>query len=125
MRGEIHNASSPVDAVSTCLATRPTCRYSGGTSIIVCAAIDVDRLSGDEASILADEEQAGRSNFLDAALPAERDAGGVRQLTLIPFWIVAPCIDAAGRNHINPDVMVGEFRCEPARHADQAHLRCR
>src|SRR5215813_7790982 len=94
-------------------------------SVIVCAAIDVDRLSGDEAGILADQEQAGRSNLVDAALPAERDAGGVRQVTLIPFWIVAPCIDAAGRNDINPDVMGGEFRGEPARHADQPHLRCR
>src|SRR5262249_17126055 len=93
--------------------------------VIVCAAIDVDRLSGDEATILTDEEQAGRSDFVYGALPAERDPGGVRQVAVIPFRIVAPCIDAARRNNIDPDVMAGEFRGEPARHADQPHLRCR
>jgi hypothetical protein len=62
----------------------------------VCAAIDVDRLSGDEAGILTDQEQAGRRNLVDAALPPERDAGGVRQVTLIPLRIVASRIDAAG-----------------------------
>jgi hypothetical protein len=36
-------------AVPTCLATAAHCK-----SVIVCAAIDVDRLSGNEASILTD-----------------------------------------------------------------------
>ena len=82
--------------------------------IIVCAAIDVDRLSGDEAGILTDQEQAGRGNLVDAALPPERDAGGVRQVTLIPLRIVAPRIDAARRNDVNPDVMGSKLRGEPA-----------
>lgn len=47
----------------------------------MCAAIDVDRLSGDEAGILTDEEQAGRGNLVDVALPADQDAGSVRQAT--------------------------------------------
>jgi len=91
----------------------------------MCAAIDMDRLAGDEVRIVTDQEQAGRGDLVDGALPPERDAGGVRQVAPIPFGIVAPGIDAAGRNDINPDVMGSEFRGEPARHADQAHLRCR
>ena len=53
------------------------------------AAIDVDRLAGDEAGILTDQEQTGRGNLVDAALPAERDASGVRQATLIILRMVA------------------------------------
>jgi len=94
-------------------------------SVIVRAAIDMDRLAGDEAAILADEEQAGRGDLVDAALPAERDAVGVRQAILIPLRMVAPRIDAARRNDINPDVMRRELGGEPAGHADQAHLCCR
>src|SRR5215813_4975683 len=94
-------------------------------SVIVCAAIDVDRLSGDEAGIFTDQEQAGRGNLVDAALPPKRDPGGVRQVTLIPLRVVASRIDAARRNDVNADVMGSEFRGEPARHADQPHLRRR
>jgi len=54
-------------------------------SVIVCTAIDVDRLSGDEAGILTDQEQAGRGDLVDGALPAERDADGVRQPAVIPL----------------------------------------
>src|SRR5277367_5158528 len=87
-------------------------------SVIVRAAIDVDCLAGDEAAILADKEQAGSGDLVNAALPAERNAGGARQATLIPLRIVAPRIDASGRYDIDPDVMRREFRGEPARHAD-------
>src|SRR5207247_2521757 len=45
--------------------------------------------------------------------------------TLIPLWIVSSRIDAARRNDVNADVMGSEFRGEPARHADQPHLRRR
>src|SRR5215467_12632125 len=99
-----------MDAVPTCRATVAHSSLSRGKSVVVCATIDVDRLSGDEASILTDKEQAGRGNLIDGALPAQRDAGGVRQVTSIPFWVVAPCVDAAGRNDINSDVMGGKFR---------------
>src|SRR4029077_2707637 len=81
--------------------------------------------SGDEAGILTDQEQAGRGNLVDAALPPERDAGGVRQVTLIPLRIVASRIDAAWRHDVNADVMGSEFRGEPARHADKPHIPCR
>ena len=54
-------------------------------SVIVCTAIDVDRLSGDEAGILTDQEQAGGGDLVDGALPAERDADGVRQAAVIPL----------------------------------------
>jgi hypothetical protein len=40
------------------------------------AAIDVNRLAGDEPAILADQEQAGGGDLVDDALPAERDADG-------------------------------------------------
>jgi hypothetical protein len=56
---------------------------------MVCAAIEVDRLPGDEAAILTDQEQARRGNLVDIPLPAERDAGGVRQATLIPLRMVS------------------------------------
>jgi hypothetical protein len=48
------------------------------------AAIDVNRLAGDEPAILADQEQAGGGDLVDGALPAERDADGVRQAAVIP-----------------------------------------
>jgi hypothetical protein len=51
----------------------------------MCAAIDVKRLAGDEPAILADQEQAGGGDLVDGALPAERDADGVRQAAVIPL----------------------------------------
>ena len=49
------------------------------------AAIDVNRLAGDEAAILADQGQAGGGDLVDRALPAERDTDGVRQAAVIPL----------------------------------------
>ena len=98
---------------------------TGGKSVVVGAAIDMDCLAGDEAAILAHQEQAGGGDLVDAALPAERDAGGVRQMALIPLRMIAPRIGAARRNGINPDVMRRKLGGEPAGHADQPHLRCR
>jgi len=43
-----------MDAVSTYLATAAHSSLSDCKSVVVCAAIDVDRLSGDETSILTD-----------------------------------------------------------------------
>ena len=68
------------------------------SSVVVCTAIDVDRLAGDEVSIITDQKQAGRRNLIDGALPAKRDAGGVRQVASIPLRIVASCIDAPRRD---------------------------
>src|SRR4029077_2039903 len=76
------------------------------------AAIDVDRLAGDEPAILADQEQAGGGDLVDGALSAERDADGVRQAAVIPLRMVAPRIDAAGRDDGDPDVVPSTFRGE-------------
>src|SRR3954470_17848012 len=93
------------------------------------AAVDVDRLAGDEAAVIADQEQADRGNLVDLALAPQWDAARVRQMAPrrsgVPFGIVAPGIDAARRYDIDPDVVRREFRGEPARHPDQAHLRRR
>ena len=77
------------------------------------AAIDVNRLAGDEPAILADQEQAGGGDLVDGALPTERDADGVRQAAVIPLRMVAPRIDAAGRDDVNPDVLRSEFQASP------------
>ena len=85
----------------------------------------MDRLPGNEAAILADQEQASRGDLVDMPLAAERNTAGVRHMAAIPFGVVAPGIDAAGRDHIDADVVRGELGGEPARHADQPHLRRR
>src|SRR4029079_19580155 len=66
--------------------------------IIRGAAVDVDRLAGDEAAVVADQEQAGGGDLVDMPLPRERDAAGVRLVVAVPFGIVAPRVDAAGRD---------------------------
>src|SRR5881398_2528013 len=40
-------------------------------SVIAGAAIDVDRLAGDEAAILADQEQAGGGDLVDMPLASQ------------------------------------------------------
>src|ERR1044071_8979682 len=67
-------------------------------SIIRGAAVDVDRLAGDETAVLGDEEQAGGGDLVDVALAAERDALGVGRPVAVPFGVVAACVDAAGRD---------------------------
>src|ERR1700722_661997 len=42
-------------------------------SVISRAAVDVDRLAGDEAAIVGNQEQAGRGDFVDLALTAKRN----------------------------------------------------
>ena len=78
----------------------------GCKSVVVVAAIDVDCLAGDEAAILADQEQAGGGDLVDAALPAKRDTGGVRQMTLVPrrrTTISRPVLEEdIGRDSANP-----------------------
>src|ERR1700685_461017 len=59
------------DDVSTTFQYRPL-------SVISRAAVDVYRLPGDEAAIVGNQEQAGRGDFVDLALTAKRNAGGVR-----------------------------------------------
>src|SRR5262245_15174538 len=77
-------------------------------SIVMGAAVDVDGLAGDEAAVVADQEQAGRRDLVDMSLPGERNAGGIRHAPLIPLGVVAPGIDAAGRDDVGSDVVTGE-----------------
>src|SRR6266849_4310637 len=77
-------------------------------SVIAGAAVDVDRLAGDEAAIVADQEQAGGGDLVDMPLASQGNAGGARRPPLIPLGIVAPCVDAARRDHVDPDVVLGE-----------------
>src|SRR5215472_12586008 len=89
------------------------------------AAVDVDGLAGDEAAVVADQKQAGRGDFVDMALPAERNAGGIGHAAMIPLGIVPPGVDAAGRHDVGADVLPGVFGGERSRQPDQAHLRRR
>src|SRR5215472_2011830 len=84
----------------------------------------MNRLAGDEAAIVADQEQAGRGDLVDMSLAAQRNAGGARDAALIPFGIVSPGIDTAGGDNVDPDVIGGELGGQRPRHAYQAHL-CR
>src|ERR1700689_211702 len=90
--------------------------------IIPGAAIDVNGLAGDEAAVLADEEEAGGGDLVDLALTPDRDACRVGRAAGVPFGIVAPCVDAARRDDVDADIVRREFRSEPAREADQRHL---
>src|ERR1700675_2095002 len=72
-------------------------------SVIRGAAVDVDRLAGDEAAAVADEKQAGGGDLVDVTLAAERDAGAVRRPVAVPFRVVAPCVDAARRDDVDAD----------------------
>ena len=93
-----HGASFMNDDI---LLDAPGCK-----SVVVGAAIDVDCLAGDEAAILGGQEQAGGGDLVDAALPAKRDTGGVRQMTLVPrrrTTISRPVLEEdIGRDSANP-----------------------
>src|SRR5262249_2359160 len=58
-------------------------------SVVRDAAVGVDGLSGDEAAVVGDQEQAGGRDLVDGALPPERDPGGVRRAPLIPLGVGA------------------------------------
>src|ERR1051326_9076507 len=94
-------------------------------SIIPRSAVHMDRLACDEAAIVTDQEQTGRGDLLHLALAAQRNPRRVRRPALIPFRIVAPCIDAARRNDVHPDVVRRELAGQSASKAHQPHLRRR
>src|SRR5207244_2094369 len=79
------------------------------SSIARGAAIDVDRLAGDEAAIVTHQKQAGGGDLVHLPLAAQGNTGGARHTPLIPFGIGSAGIDAAGADHIDPDVLRGEF----------------
>ena len=85
----------------------------------------MNRLAGDEAAVVADEEQARRGNFIDRSLTPERNARRARRPALVPLGIGARRVDAARRDHIDPDVVRGELGREPSRQPHQTHLRRR
>src|SRR5438132_5911643 len=98
---------------------------AGRGSVEPGAAVDVDGLAGDEAAAVADQKQAGRRDFVDMPLTAQGNPGGARRMATIPFGIVSPGIDAAGRDDVGADILRGEFDGERTREPDQTHFRRR
>jgi hypothetical protein len=64
-------------------------------SVEPCPAVDMDGLTGNKATIVTDEEQAGCSNFVDRALTSQGNAGGVWCPSLVPLGIGPRGIDTA------------------------------
>src|SRR5579859_1702792 len=60
------------------------------------AAVHVDRLAGDEAAIIADQEQAGRGDLVYMPLPPKRNARRIRYPALIPLRIGPLRVDTSG-----------------------------
>jgi len=56
---------------------RPDIRVTRENLVVAGAAVDVDRLAGDEAAAVADQKQAGGGDFVDVALTTERDPGAL------------------------------------------------
>jgi hypothetical protein len=50
-------------------------------------------------------EQAVRGDLIDLSLPPEWDVIGFKRPVAIPFGIVAPGVDAARRDDIDPDAI--------------------
>src|SRR5438445_8018639 len=98
---------------------------AGRGSVESRAAVDVDRLAGDEAAVVADQEQAGGGDLVDMPLTAQGNPGGARHMAAIPFGIVSPGIDAAGGDDVGADIVRGEFDGERTREPDQTHFRRR
>src|SRR6516164_11732986 len=71
------------------------------------------------------KKQTSCGDLVNMSLAAERDAGRIRHAAVIPFGIVPPCVDAAGRNDIGTDVLSRIFSGERPRYPDQPHLRRR
>src|SRR5437763_6692148 len=102
---------------------RPTSKRRG--SIVARATVDVDRLAGDEAAVVADQEEAGGGDLVDMPLTAQWNADGARHPPLVPLGIIPASIDAAGGDHVGPDVLGGELGGQGSRQPDQAHFRRR
>ena len=66
----------------------------------------------DKTAVITDQKQAGGSNFLDAPLSPQRNAGGAWWPPLVPFGIGTRGIDTAGGDHIDPDVLCRKLRGE-------------
>src|SRR6266404_5483168 len=98
---------------------------AGRGSVESRAAVDVDGLAGDEAAVVADQEQAGGSDFVDMPLAPQGNPDGAGHMAAIPLGIVSPGIDAAGGDDVGADIVRGEFDGERTREPDQAHFRRR
>jgi hypothetical protein len=79
-------------------------------SIIGYPAVGVNGLASDKAAVITDQKQAGVGDFLYGPLPLQGNAGGVWRPPLIPFRVGTRGIDAAGGNHVDPDVVRGKLR---------------
>src|SRR5437763_11458678 len=102
---------------------RPTSKRRG--SIVARATVDVDRLAGDEAAVVADQEEAGGGDLVDVPLTAQWNAGGARHPPLVPLGIIPAGIDAARGDHVGPDVLGGELGGQGSRQPHETHLRGR
>src|SRR5438270_4913468 len=102
---------------------RPTSKRRG--SVVPRAAVDVDRLAGDEAAVVADQKEAGGGDLVDVPLTAQWNAGGARHPPLVPLGIIPAGVDAAGRDHVGPDVLSGELAGQGSRQPHETHLRGR
>src|SRR5713101_3939772 len=89
------------------------------------AAVDVDGLASDEATIVTDQKQAGGGDLVHPPLTPQWNAGGARHMPLVPLGVRSPCIDAARGDHVDPDVLCGELGSQPPGQSDQTHLRRR
>src|SRR3989442_9146248 len=92
-------------------------------SVVRDSAVDVDRLAGDEAAVVTDEEQAGGGDFLDRPLTSEGNARGVRHLSLVPRGIGSRGVDRPRRDDVDADVLRGELGSEAPRQPHEPHLR--
>src|SRR5262245_61047575 len=82
----------------------------------------MDRLAGDEAAVVADQEEAGGGDLVDVALASERDATRVRDVAAVPLGVGAAGVDAAWRDDVDADVVRGVLGGEATAEPDQAVL---
>ena len=73
------------------------------------AAVDVDGLASDEATIVTDQKQAGGGDLVDPPLTPQWNAGSARHMSLVPLGVRSRRIDAARGDHVDPDVPRGEL----------------
>ena len=85
----------------------------GARSVVGHAAVRVDGLAGDEAAVVGDQEQTGGGDLIHRALAPQGNAGGARRAALVPLGIGARGVDAARRDHVDPDVLRGELGARP------------
>src|SRR6266511_3126877 len=99
--------------------------YLDRCSVVRHAAVRVNGLTGDETPVVGDQEQAGGGDLVHRPLTSQWNAGGGRRSSLVPLGIGPRGVDAAGTDHVDPNIVRGELGGETARQPHQAHLRGR